>query len=114
MRIPKSFRLGPHEVQVSIVSEKVMMDMAKKYSLDGEGDGNAEGMAPWGLFVRGLNRMYIHEVDSSFCKQQQLATFWHESFHALFHALNLDQATDEVLVDQCGMLMLQLQQSMKY
>jgi len=110
MRIPKSFTLGPHEIKVRIVSEKEMTEI----DAESEQPSEDEYGPPFGLFVRGENALYVQEVRKGFCKQQQLHAFWHEYFHALFFALNLDFATDEVLVDQCGLLMLQAQQTMKY
>ena len=111
MRIPKSFTLGPHTITVRIVSPEKMQKVIESIA---DPDDTVEDGKAWGLFIRGENAMYIQEVGKGFCKQQQLHSFWHEYFHALFYALNLECATDEVTVDQCGLLMLQAQQTMKY
>lgn len=94
-KIPQRFRLGAHTVEVRIVSEE---EMQRIYGDD----------APWGLFVGGENRIYVQKVRRGFNKQAQMHTFWHEFFHALYFYLGrMDMTSDEVLVDQCGNLLLQ-------
>lgn len=113
MRIPKSFSIGPHEIQVHVISAKEMEKVTKQYYPESVEDDEID-WTPWGLFTPGTQQMYIQETSDCFSKQRQLQVFWHECFHALFFALNLECANDEVMVDQCGLLMLQLQQSMKF
>lgn len=112
MRIPKSFQIGSYTVPVSIVSAERMTQLAGEYC--DPVDEDEEVVTPWGLFVPGTLHIYVQELSKGLSKQKQLQAFWHEVFHALFFALNQDLTDDEVLVDQCGMLMVQIQQSMKY
>ena len=101
-RIPQSFKLGAHRIEVRVVSKE---EMAKLF------DGDMES-PPWGLFVGGENRIYIQKARKGFNKQAQLHTFWHEFFHALYWNLGrTEMFADEVLVDQCGNLLLQALQS---
>lgn len=99
--IPRTFQLGALQFRVEIVSQEQMADLS----------GERES-PPWGLCNPGEGAIYIQEVRKGFNKQAQLHTFWHEFFHALFWSLGrTEMYVDEVLVDQCGNLMLQTMQT---
>lgn len=115
-RIPRQFQLGPHTVKVSIVSYADMERVARTPNADYDPDDDDEDKSvPWGLWVRGENAIFVQRVRPGFNASQQLHTFWHEYFHALFSMLNRPGMSDnEELVDQCGLLHLQMQQTAKY
>lgn len=110
-RIPKQFQLGPHVIKVHLVSEAEMQKIA-----EGNRDEDDEDKsAPWGMFIRGENVIFVQKVRLGFNQSQQIHTFWHEFYHALFAALNEnDMQENERLVDQCGLLHTQMVQSAKY
>lgn len=100
-RIPKQFRLGPHTITVVQVTASEMEAV------------NEDG--PLGLWVPTELTIYIQKAHRGLRKEVQLHTFWHEYFHALYWCLGrMDEAYDEVLVDQCGALTLQALQSMEF
>lgn len=100
-RIPRSFRLGAHEITVKIVS-------AAEMALH-------DADEPLGLWVPQELTIYIQKAHRGLRKEVQLHTFWHEYFHALFWCLGrMTESGDEILVDQCGLLTLQALQSFKH
>lgn len=112
-KIPKQFQLGPHVIKVHLVS----LDEMRKINTTPIPDTEAaeDDGVPWGLFIRGENVIFVQKVRLGFNESQQLHTFWHEFYHALFSALNEnDMHTNERLVDQCGLLHTQFLQSAKY
>lgn len=105
-RIPKRFQMGPHTVEVSIVSQ------AEMHKLWEEWEKGTEEDAPYGLCVFTESRIYVQAVRKGLPKQLQLHTFWHEYFHMLFYQAGRERLSrDEVLVDMCGGLHLQAMQS---
>lgn len=101
--IPGEFQLGALQFRVEIVTQEQMAAIS----------GDSENI-PWGLFCPGDGTIYVQKARRGFNKQAQLHAFWHEFFHALFWSLGrMEMYHDEVLVDQCGNLMLQAVQSAK-
>lgn len=113
-KIPKQFQLGPHTVKVYLVNEKEMAKVSNTpYASDDERDEDKS--IPWGLWIRGENAIFVQKVRLGFNESQQIHTFWHEYYHALFAMLNKSDMTDnEELVDQCGLLHSQFLQTAKY
>lgn len=103
-KIPKRFQIGPHTITVNLRSPA---EMAK---LNESGDGPL-----WGQWRQGENAIYLRKVGDGFNASQQMHTFWHEYFHALFTLLNEGELTNnEKLVDQCGLLTMQMMQTAKF
>ncbi|MBH1451087.1 hypothetical protein I5U35_02400 [Stenotrophomonas maltophilia] len=101
MRVPKRFRLGPHEIEVQFLLQSEINDKA--------------GGSVLGLWVPGELTIYLAKPSKTLKKEVQLHTFWHEYFHALYWCLGrMDESADEVLVDQCGLLTMQALQSAEY
>lgn len=101
--IPRSFQLGPYTIRVLIVSDARMQQ-----ENDADHDVN-------GLWSQQDSTIYVRRVSKGFPKERQLQVFWHEFFHALFDTLGYERiSSNEQLVDQCGLLMLQAQQTFKY
>jgi hypothetical protein len=100
-RIPKSFRLGAHEITVKVVSAEEMTAV--------------EESEPLGLWVAQELTIYIQKARRGLRKEVQLHTFWHEFYHALFWCLGrMAESDDEILVDQCGLLTMQAIQTAKH
>ena len=113
--IPKQFQLGPHTVKVRLVSYAEMERIAQTPNPDFAPDEDEDKSVPWGLWVRGENAIFVQKVRLGFNVSQQIHTFWHEYYHALFSMLNRPGMSDnEELVDQCGLLHSQMQQTAKY
>lgn len=101
--VPKSFYLGSAKIHVLIVSDA---------RLKKENDTGTEANGLWDMQS---NRIYLRRASKDFPKEKQMQCFWHEFFHALFEILGYDKlSAKEQLVDQCGLLMLQAQESFKY
>lgn len=100
-RIPKSFQMGSHVIEVKQVTAAEMETL------------NEDG--PLGLWVPTALTIYIQKPCKGLRKEVQLHTFWHEYFHCLFWCLGrMEESYDEVLVDQCGLLTMQAHQTFKF
>lgn len=107
-RIPKGFQMGPHWINVVLVSESEMRAACVSSGLH---LGSTEG-APKGLTVYETYQIFVQKVTRGFSKQAQLHTFWHEYMHMLFWCVGRERLSrDETLVDTCGAMQLQALQS---
>jgi hypothetical protein len=110
-RIPSSYQLGPHTIEVHIVSEEEMRAACKRADLPMR---NGEE-PPAGLTVYEENKIYVLKVTRKFRKGLQMHAFWHEYFHMLFWHLGRERlARDETLVDTAGALQLQAFQTAEF
>lgn len=109
-RIPSAYRLGPHTIQVRVVSEEEMLAVCKRTKTPVSG-----GLAPAGLTVYEENEIYVLKVSRRFRKGLQMHAFWHEYFHMLFWHLGRERLSrDETLVDTAGALQLQAFQTAEF
>lgn len=91
--------MGPHKIEVKIVSREEMAKVANEFDQPG---------VPWGLCDYDGGTIYVQRVSKAHPPARQLHTFWHEYFHMLFHTAGRYRlAKDEGLVDLCGGLHLQ-------
>lgn len=100
-RIPKAFTLGPHRIEVKIVSSEEMEKVASD--------------APWGLCDFANCIIYVQKVRKGFPRKTQIHAFWHEYFHMLLYMVGRERLSrDEVLVDQLGALQMQAFQTAEF
>lgn len=110
-RIPKSFELGPHTIQVRIVSEEEMRRLCERYNDTVPEDETA----PQGYTVFDENVIYVRRATKRFTKSMQMHAFWHEYFHMLLDRAHRERlARDETLVDSLGGLQLQAFNTIKF
>lgn len=108
--IPRRFRLGPHEIKVRIVSIETM----RACNIAANGPKAESDEVPWGLWVAGENAILLQEARTCFSKDVQLATFWHEYFHALFDIAGESRlSSNEGLVERCAQLQMQMLRTAK-
>lgn len=101
-RIPKSFVMGPHTYEVHIVSKSKLAEVS--------GDPDCVGFN-----IPDGNDIYVKRVSKEFSADKQQQTFWHEFFHVLFATLGYIRLnSNERLVDQCALLMMQAHQTFRY
>lgn len=96
-RPPSSFQMGPHRVQVKIVSRDEMdkLDHGFKHP-------------PWGFCDYANTTLYVQKISKTHPRVQFMQTYWHEYYHMLFHIAGRTRlARDETLVDSCASLHLQ-------
>lgn len=97
MRIPKSFQILGHTIQVRMVPD-----------LDEECDN-------LGRWYPTRNEIHLQSPDASHCKQSVHQALWHEIVHASLDLMGYDKlSNDEKLVDRLGQCLAQVTASMEY
>lgn len=103
-RIPSSLQMGPHTVQVRIVSAEEMREECKRTNTA----LSDKAPAPLGLTVYEEYTILIQKCRKGISKHLQMHAWWHEYFHMLFYCIGRERlADDELLVDNCGAMQLQ-------
>lgn len=110
-RIPKAFQMGPHRVEVHLVSEAEMREACKRTG----SDFGALEAPPRGLTDFEGYTLYVQKAGRGFSKSSQMHAFWHEYMHMLFWSVGRERLSrDETLVDNCGAMQLQAFQTAEF